>query len=124
MLEVQTRKLNQALSVLGLIGAQYKVITPDGAEYGELEVKAIRPKETAAGLPRYKRMETRSVFAPHLAEMKAGQVKVIECGEYDPRVIARDIASYVANTMGSGVVSCLTLRKSGTVQVFAYKNLG
>jgi hypothetical protein len=124
MLEVQTRKLNQALDVLGLIGAQYKVITPDGTEYGELEVKPLRPTETASKLPRYERMETRSVFSPHLAGMKAGQVKVIECGEYDPRVISRDIASYVANTMGSGVVSCLTLRKEGVVQVLALKNLG
>jgi hypothetical protein len=123
MLEVQLKKLKQALDALGLIGAQYKVITPDGTEYGDLEVKPVRPTETASGLPRYRRMETRDIFAPHLANMKAGQVKVIECGDYDPRVISRDIAAYFANSMGAGFVSCLTMRETGTVQVLALKNL-
>lgn len=124
MLEVQIKKLDQAIKTLDLLGVKYKVITPDGAEYGELEVKARRNPETVRGLPRYNRMETRNFFSPLITGMKAGQVKIIECGEYDPRVISRDVSAYCVNTTGTGSVSCLTDRAANAVQVFALKNLG
>lgn len=124
MLEVQIKKLDQAIKTLDLLGVKYKVITPDGAEYGELEVKARRNPETVRGLPRYNRMETRNFFSPLITGMKAGQVKIIECGEYDPRVISRDVSAYCVNTAGTGSVSCLTDRAANAVQVFALKNLG
>jgi hypothetical protein len=68
-------------------------------------------------------LETREVFMPHLKNMKAGDVKVIDCGEYDPRVISRDIASYFVNRMGTKSVSCLTDLKGKSVQVLALQNL-
>ncbi len=123
MLEVQIKKLDQALKTLDLLGVKYKAITPDGNEYGELEVKVRRAAETLRGLPRYNRMETREFFSPLITGMKAGQAKVIECGEYDPRVISRDVSAYCVNTMGAGSVSCLTDRAANAVQVFALKNL-
>lgn len=123
MLEVQTKKLDQALRVLFLLGAKYKIITLDGVEYGELEVKDCTPVAKKAPLPRYNRMETRKFFLPFITDMNAGQVKVIKCGEYDARVISRDISSYCVNIMGAGSVSCLTDRDGNSVQVFALKSL-
>ena len=123
MLEVQKRKLEEAVRTLALLGTKYKVLTPCGLEYGDLEVKAQQNLKNARKLPRYNRLETRDVFLPCLRDMKAGQAKVINCGKYDPRVISRDIASYCVNTMGTGAVSCLTDMEGKSVQVLALQDL-
>lgn len=124
MLAVQEKKLNEAIHVLNLIGAKYKIITPFGAEYGDLEVKVLRSETTKAGLPRYKFGETREFFRNDLITMKAGDAKVIDCKHYDPRVIARDISSWGCQNIGTESVSCLTNREANTVEVFALKDLG
>jgi hypothetical protein len=123
MLEVQRRKLEEITRTLALLGTKYKVITPCGLEYGDLEVKENRVLKTARDLPRYNRLETRDFFLPYLKDMKAGEAKVINCGKYDPRVISRDISSYCANAMGAGSVSCLTDFGGGAVQVLALQDL-
>jgi hypothetical protein len=123
MLDVQRRKLEQACSLLFLLGAKYKVITPCGLEYGDLEVKEQRVLKTVRNLPRYNRLETRDVFLPYLRDMKAGQAKVIDCGKYDPRVISRDISSYCVNAMGAGFISCLTDMEGNSVQILALQDL-
>jgi hypothetical protein len=107
-----------------LVGVKYKVITPDGTEYGDLEVKVLRKETTKTGLPRYKFGETREFFRPDLITMKAGYAKVIDCKHYDPRVIARDISSWACQNIGTGSVSCLANREANTVEVFALKDLG
>lgn len=124
MLAVQEKKLNEAIHVLNLIGAKYKIITPFGAEYGDLEVKVLRSETTKSGLPRYKFGETREFFRNDLITMKAGDAKVIDCKQYDPRVIARDISSWGCQNIGTESVSCLTNREANTVEVFALKDLG
>ncbi len=124
MLDVQMRLLNQAIKSLDLVNAKYKVITPCGLEYGQLEVVPDRPPTKSRGLPRYGRMETRDVFVSHLKDMKMGDVKVIDCGKYDPRVISRDISSYCANWMGAGVVSVLTNVEKNVVEVLALQDFG
>ena len=124
MLEVQERKLKQALDILELLGLEFKVIRPDGFEYGDLEVKVVRSETTKAGLPRYKFGETRNFFKAELVTMKAGDAKVIDCKEYDPRVIARDISSWGCQNIGTGSVSTLADREGNTVQVLALKDLG
>ena len=123
MLEIQRKKLDEAVRMLTLLGTKYKVITPCGLEYGDLEVKEQRNTKYARNLPQYHRLETRDVFLPHLKNMKAGTVKIIDCGQYDPRVISRDISSYFANRMGAKAVSCLTYQEGRSVQVLALQDL-
>jgi hypothetical protein len=124
MLAIQEKKLKEAIAILSLVGAKYKVITPDGAEYGDLEVKVLRPETTKNGLPRYKFGETRNFFRDDISTMKAGDVKVIDCKNYDCRVIARDISSYGCQNFGTKSVSTLADREANTVEVFALKDLG
>jgi hypothetical protein len=124
MLEVQERKLKQAIDILELLGLEFKVIRPDGFEYGKLEVKPPKPAPKITKLPQYPRGEVRSFFVPFLTGMKAGNTKVIDCESYDARVISRDISSYSVNTFGLGAVSCHTDRETNSVQVLALKDLG
>ena len=124
MLEVQEKKLKQAIDMLELLGLQFKVIRPDGFEYGELEVKPPKPDPKITKLPQYPRGKTRTFFLPIVKGMKAGQTCVLDCQSYDCRVIARDVGAYTANHFGAGSVSCLTNRDRNIVQIFALKNLG
>ena len=129
MLEVQEKKLKQAIDMLELLGLEFKVIRPDGFEYGKLEVKPPappkppKPAPKVKNLPKYKRGETRSFFVPIISEMEAGHAKAIYCKGYDARVIARDISSYCVNTFGRESISCVTKREANTVEVLALKNL-
>jgi hypothetical protein len=124
MLEVQRKKFDQALAVLSLLGTKFKVITPDGEEYGELEVKPVREKVTKGGLPRYGHCETRNFFRDKLVGVTAGQVKMIDCGPYDPRVISRDVSSYCCQTFGKGSASVHMDIGANAVQVFALTDFG
>lgn len=124
MLEVQEKKLKQAVAMLEVLGTKFKVITPDGVEYGDLEIKPPKPASKGRNLPRYPRGEVRDLFMPFLVGMKAGQAKVIECKNHDARVVARDLAAYSANHFGAGSLSCHTDRESNIVQVLALADLG
>jgi hypothetical protein len=127
MLEVQEKKLKQAIDTLEVLGLKFKVIRPDGFEHGDLEVKPPeppKPEPKITKLPKYKRNEVRSFFLPFLEEMKAGDAKVIDCKSYDPRVISRDISSYCVNVFGRQSMSCHTDREKKKVQILALKNLG
>lgn len=124
MLEVQEKKLWQAIGLLELLGTKFKVITPDGNEYGDLVLEAPKPAPKISKLPKYARNEVRTFFLPLLGAMHAGEVKTIDCKSYDCRVVARDIGAYTANHFGAGSTSCYTDRTVNSVQVLALKNLG
>jgi len=124
MLEVQERKLKQAIDILELLGLEFKLIRPDGFEDGKLEVLPPKPAPKITKLPQYPRGEVRKFFLPFLTGMKAGNTAVIDCKSYDARVISRDISSYCVNAFGRESVSCLTNREANTVEVLALKDLG
>ena len=42
-MDIKEKTLQKALRTLEVLGVQYKVVCPDGTEYGELEV--VRPKK-------------------------------------------------------------------------------
>lgn len=122
MLNVQRVKFEQAIKVLDLLGAKYKIVLPDGEEHGELKVVEEK-KKTKRDLPSYGRLETRNFFLPFVNGMKAGDVVVIDCIEFDKRVIARDISSYYCNYKGKGFVSVFADTAENKVEVFALKDL-
>jgi hypothetical protein len=51
MLEIQKKKLDEAIKMLCLLGTKYKVITSCGLEYGDLEVKGQSVLKKARNLP-------------------------------------------------------------------------
>jgi hypothetical protein len=122
MLNVQRIKFEQAVKVLDLLGAKYKIILPDGEEHGELKV-AEEKKPTKRNLPSYGRNETRNFFIPLVCNMKAGDVVVVDCAQYDKRVIARDISAYYSNKLGGSTISVATVPNEQKVEVFALKDL-
>jgi hypothetical protein len=122
MLNVQRVKFEQAIRVLDLLDAKYKIILPDGEEHGELKV-AEQKKPNKRNLPSYGHLETRKFFTPFIKGMKAGDTVVIDCAQFDKRVIARDISSYICNSLGGGFVSVLADVAENYVEVFALKDL-
>lgn len=122
MQNVQRMKFEQAIKVLDLVGAKYKIVLPDGEEHGTLKI-AEEKKPTKRNLPSYGHLETRRFFMPFVKNMEAGDVTVIDCAQYDKRVIARDISSYFCNALGGGTVSVLADPHENKVEVFALKNL-
>ena len=61
MLEVQEKKLKQAIDMLELLGLEFKVIRPDGFEYGKLEVKPPAPPKPPKPAPKVKNLPKRAL---------------------------------------------------------------
>ena len=48
MKEIQLKELQRAIKFIEAIGCKYKIIAPDGAEFGELELKPPKAKREHA----------------------------------------------------------------------------
>ncbi len=108
MQDLQVRELQRAVKFMAAIGCSFKVIAPNGEEFGELEVVAARQR---AGL-RYKRGAIRSHYKAQLSlDAGIGEVQVVDCGEFDLETIRGGISSMLTREWGKGTY---TTSSSGT----------
>ena len=73
--EIVTKTINRAIEMLAAAGAKFKVISPDGAEFGALEVVKHADKKKVF---KYKHGTLRDIYIPCLASLKAGEVAQIK----------------------------------------------
>lgn len=112
-LDVRTVALNRALQLLDSIGARYKVITPDGAEYGVLvavEPKANRPL-------RYPFGAVRNYYRPFIEPMIVGDVVEIPVGVFDLTTIQNGAGALAAELWGQGAAITRMDREKNVIEV-------
>lgn len=111
-IDVKTVALNRALALLGSLGAQYKIILPDGGgEYGELE--AVAPKKGT----KYGYGALRDHVRPVMQDMKPGDVVDVPVGAFDPVSIQSSVGSYASDEWGAGAIVSTLRRADNVVQV-------
>lgn len=121
-MSVQTLALNQALKILVALKAQYKVILPDGEEFGELVVKGHRNKankgKRAAKIEAEGRHwgEMAQYIKPQLEGVLPGEVVVIAKDKYDMETLASNVSNYAGIVWGRGTYK--TLANETGVEVF------
>lgn len=99
MQDLQVRELQRAVKFMAAIGCSFKVIAPNGEEFGELQVISARQR---AGL-RYTRGAIRSHYKAQLnLEASIGDVQVVDCGEFEPETIRSGICSMLTGKWGKG----------------------
>ena len=104
MLDIQKVTIEKLVSVLIAVKAEFKIILPDGSEYGALEAK------TAVKSPRgrtlrgyvYKRGETKAYYEPLIRDLAVGDAVLIPFDRFDPTVLTGNIGSYAGDTWGAG----------------------
>lgn len=96
---LQTRAVNQLISTLSGMGAKYKIIMPDGTEYGELEIKSPDNKKTKNIV--YPRGTTRAYYEPFLSDLKVGEEAAIPYAHWDIKILKSNIHSWCFDNWGS-----------------------
>lgn len=90
-LDVTTITLHRALKLLDALGAQYKVIMPEGDGYGTLNV-VTEPEKPKKG-SRYGYGELRRYYKPLIEAMEPGDVTLVPVDRFDLASLAGGISS-------------------------------
>ena len=118
MLDIQKIAIAKLIKALDGAEASYKIILPDGTEYGTLETKPVKvkkPKGTRASP--YPRGELKAYVEPFLADIAVGGVAVIPYDKYPGPLLAARCYSAGFDAWGKG--NCMGTRndKTQTVEV-------
>lgn len=100
MKDIQKREFNRAIDLIKALGCTYKVITPDGEEFGELEVAEPKTRKTRAPLKYpYGAMTT---HIRKFLDMDAaiGTVQEIPCGAFDAEALRATLCPILTRAWG------------------------
>jgi hypothetical protein len=104
-MDIKTTALNKALSILDALGAKYKVVASDGAEFGVLKL-AVEPTHAKKG-EKYGWGVMTQYVRPHLEHMDIGSVAVIPSHDViEPRDVMASTAKLMGKLYGSGSYIC------------------
>ena len=99
MKEIQLKELMRSIRFIEGVGCKFKIIAPDGLEYGDLEVKPIKGGKRAAH--KHPRGEVRGFYAPQInLGAPVGSVQVVQIGDYEAEDIRSGLCSYLSTTWG------------------------
>ena len=119
MLEIQKQKIEQLIAVLSGVEAQYKIILPDGTEYGELTVSVeVEGKRRPLAHP-YGTV-TRYV-QPYLLALEVGEALEIPAGGYGLERVRSVSCSCASRLWGNGAVTTYANADTDKVEVLRLK---
>jgi hypothetical protein len=99
MKEIQLKELQRAINYMTAIGCTFKVITPDGQEFGTLEVVVNKPK--SRGPLRHEFGVIARWYRPQLdLEAKVGDVQTVKCGNFSTEEIRSGVCSLLSKQWG------------------------
>jgi hypothetical protein len=103
MLDIQKTAIEKLVNVLVAVKAEFKIILPDGTEYGELMVQT---KRKAKGNRHrgyiYKRGETKSYYEPLVRDLAIGDAVLIPYDRFDPVILTGNVGSWAGDVWGAG----------------------
>ena len=114
MKDIQKRELTRAIDLIKALGCAYKVITPTGESFGDLQV--IEPKTTKRGPRKHPYGVVVAHVRQHL-DMKApvGIVQEIPCYELDNETVRSSICTALTAAWGKDTYTTAT--QPGKVEV-------
>jgi hypothetical protein len=116
MLDIQLKNITAWATLLEKWGAQYKIILPDGQEFGALEV-APPPKARKRVAGPYPYGTLQAYFKPMLAPLGAGDVVTIPCGEFEPDRLRSAISAWGAVHWGKGNCNTYANKETHAIEV-------
>ena len=97
---LKQKVLLDTLKRVDALGVQYKVIAPDGSEYGALSAVAAKTRKRAK--PRYQRGAVKQYVESFLVGMQPGDEVIVPVDQYDMTAIQSALASYGHKQWGAG----------------------
>lgn len=116
MKEIQLKELTRSIRFIEGVGCKYKIITPDGTEYGDLEVKPTRGGKRASH--KHPRGEVRGFYAPQIdLSAKVGTVQIVKIGDYEAEDIRSGVCSYLSTTWGKKTYTTCHGKDGKTIEI-------
>jgi len=99
MKEIQLKELQKMATFMSAIGCQFKIITPDGQEFGALEVVVNKPRTRAPS--RHKFGVIAEWYRPQIdLDVPVGGVQVIKFGDFHSEEIRSGVCSMLSKRWG------------------------
>ena len=99
MKEIQMRELQRAVKFIEALGCDFKVITPEGDEFGTLEVKIAKNKTRAPLRSAYG--EIAKFYRPQVnLQAEIGDVQEIAAGKFTAEDIRSGVCSMLTKEWG------------------------
>jgi len=117
MKEIQLKELTRSIKFIEGIGCKFKIIDPDGNEYGELEV--VTPKQRKRRAPnRFPYGELREFYGSQI-DLKAavGSVQIVKIGDYEAEDIRSGVCSYLSTVWGRKTYTTCHGKDGKTIEV-------
>jgi hypothetical protein len=99
MKDIQLKELQRAVKFIDALGCLYKIITPDGDEFGTLEAKL--PRDRKRSPLRYAYGEIAKFYKPQLnLQAEIGDVQEIAIGKFSAEDIRSGMCSLLTREWG------------------------
>lgn len=99
MKDIQIKELQRAIKFIDALGCNYKIITPQGEEFGTLETKPAKDRKRAP--LRYPYGEIAKFYRPQLnLQAEIGDVQEIALGKFTGEEIRRGVCSLLSKEWG------------------------
>lgn len=115
MLDIQLKQITQWSQMLDKWDVPYKIMLPDGKEFGALEV--VTKKNRARAVRSYPFGSIKNHFLPFLNKLHPGEVTVVPAGEFDLEVLRGSLASWACKEWGNKSHTTYINRKTQTVEI-------
>ena len=114
---VVTKAITKAVELLKASGAKFKVISPNGDEFGELDVAPAKKKHF-----KYEYGALKAVFIDALKNLKEAEVAQIKVPqEYDIEDVRGSACAWMATNWGNGAYTTTVDRDFNVVEVLRVK---
>lgn len=121
MKEIQLKELMRMIKFIEGTGCQYKIITPDGQEFGGLNTKP-QPKRAPLERPYG---ELISFYKPQInLDAPVGSVQEVSFGEYVPTKIQSGICSYLSREWGKDTYTTFINPKTSLIEILRVSDQG
>lgn len=105
-MSVKDKALQNVLNILSALKCEYKIITLDGQEHGEL---VVVPAKSKRGKARRPAGTFSNYIRPFLEPMKVGDVAVLPFGQFDGGDLQSNVTSQANHKWGRGSYkTCIT----------------
>jgi hypothetical protein len=121
MLDIQKTAIVKLVSALDGVKAQYKIILPDGTEYGTLEVKPSKVIKEGSKASPYPRGELKAYVTSFIGTLPVGEAAVVPYGRYEGVFVAASCSSTAHALWGSESYMCARKDHNNCVEVLRLK---
>jgi hypothetical protein len=114
MKDIQKRELSRAIDLIKGLGCTYRILTPDGESFGDLQI--VEPKTRQRSPSKYPHGSLTKQVKTHMdLNAEIGVVQEVPCGEFDLEMLRSVACSILTSVWGKD--SYVTMTRGNCFEV-------